>query len=168
MGILKDEKEQRLLAGKDVGESNRSVFTVYAEDMEQKLAVFEKTAETLNTLLTQINGLFRYKKLKLDGERGLIFESVTGQELPVTALSSGEQHQLVLVFALLFKTKPDTLVLIDEPELSLHVAWQVTFIRDMLKIISLAQFDLILATHSPQIVNDRWDLTVELKGPANA
>jgi predicted ATP-binding protein involved in virulence len=57
------------------------------------------------------------------------------------------------------------LILIDEPELSLHVAWQVQFLKDLARVIKLSSFDVLLATHSPQIIDTRWDLTVELKGP---
>src|SRR5690349_22975449 len=40
--------------------------------------------------------------------------------IDVEALSSGEQHELVLLFDLIFRVEKNTLVLIDEPELSLH------------------------------------------------
>jgi predicted ATP-binding protein involved in virulence len=71
----------------------------------------------------------------------------------------------VLLYELLFKTKQNALILIDEPELSLHVAWQVEFLNDLARVIKLSSFDVILATHSPQIINDQFDLAVELKGP---
>jgi len=81
-----------------------------------------------------------------------------------TTLSSGEQHELVLFYQLIFKMPPNSLILIDEPELSLHVAWQQNFLKDLQRIIALSPFDVLMATHSPQIIHDRWDLTVELKG----
>jgi predicted ATP-binding protein involved in virulence len=56
-------------------------------------------------------------------------------------------------------------VLIDEPEMSLHVAWQQLFVRHLAAIVRLSKFDSIIATHSPQIISDRWDLTVELGRP---
>lgn len=56
-------------------------------------------------------------------------------------------------------------MLIDEPELSLHVGWQVEFLKDLQEIIELADLDILMATHSPDIIQDRWDLTVELKRP---
>ena len=31
---------------------------------------------------------------------------------------------------------------------------------------ALGKFDVLIATHSPQIIHDRWDLAVELKGPS--
>ena len=59
---------------------------------------------------------------------------------------------------------PQSLVLIDEPELSLHVGWQVNFLKDLQEVTKLADLDIMMATHSPDIIQDRWDLTVELRG----
>ncbi|NET57213.1 MAG: AAA family ATPase, partial [Symploca sp. SIO2E6] len=72
--------------------------------------------------------------------------------------------ELIMLYELLFKVEPKTLVLIDEPELSLHVGWQVEFIKDLQEITKLADLDILMATHSPDIIQNRWDLTVELKG----
>ena len=69
---------------------------------------------------------------------------------------------MVLLYDLLFKVKPNTLVLIDEPELSLHISWQKAFMDDLLEIIRIAHFDVLVATHSPYIVGDRSDLLVVL------
>jgi predicted ATP-binding protein involved in virulence len=60
---------------------------------------------------------------------------------------------------------PNSLILIDEPELSLHILWQQEFLRDLEEIIKIAGLDFLIATHSPQIIHDRWDLAVELEGP---
>ena len=98
-------------------------------------------------------------------EKGFAFFTPTNDSLSVTRLSSGEQHELVLLYELLFKVEPDSLILMDEPELSLHVAWQSQFLKDLQEIIKLVPLDFLIATHSPDIISDRWDLTVELKGP---
>jgi predicted ATP-binding protein involved in virulence len=81
-------------------------------------------------------------------------------------LSSGEQHELVILYELLFRVSKNSIILIDEPEISLHVAWQDEFLKDLGQMAELSQFHALGATHSPQIISDRWDLTVELKGPA--
>ena len=80
-------------------------------------------------------------------------------------LSSGEQHDLVLLYDLLFGIAKNSLIMVDEPELSLHVAWQEEMLSDLQEMASLSDFRVLLATHSPQIIGDRWDLTSELKGP---
>lgn len=80
-------------------------------------------------------------------------------------LSSGEQHELVILYELLFRTSDNSLILIDEPELSQHVAWQEKFVNDLEEMAEISHFRAILATHSPEIIADRWDLAVELNGP---
>ena len=54
------------------------------------------------------------------------------------------------------------MILIDEPELSLHVSWQINFIEDLERILRLRRLKVLIATHSPQIIHDRWDLVQEL------
>jgi predicted ATP-binding protein involved in virulence len=150
----------------EVDDATRKVLRLYVRDVEQKLGVFEELAGRVALLQEIINQRFQFKRLKIDTERGFVFESDTGQELPPTALSSGEQHQLVMIYECLFRIEEDALLLIDEPELSLHVSWQVEFLRDLQRIVEIAKFDVLIATHSPQIIHDRWDLTVELQPPA--
>jgi predicted ATP-binding protein involved in virulence len=148
----------------EVGDQTiQSVLSVYVQDAEEKLQIFDELAAKIDLLLDLINSHFQYKQMKIDKEKGFIFETDRGLLSPAN-LSSGEQHELVLIYELLFQTKRDTLVLIDEPELSLHVGWQIRFLEDLQKIINLAQIDTLVATHSPSIINNRWDLTIKLGG----
>jgi len=68
-----------------------------------------------------------------------------------------------LLFELLFKAQENSLVLLDEPEISLHVVWQKAFLRDIEEIIKLQKINIVIATHSPFIIDERWDLTVNLE-----
>ena len=61
-----------------------------------------------------------------------------------------------------FRVPSNTVVLIDEPELSLHVGWQKKFLSDLTAIVELSGLDAVVATHSPFIVGDRDDLLVGL------
>lgn len=77
-------------------------------------------------------------------------------------LSSGEQQELVLLYKLIFKGEKEKIILIDEPEISLNVSWQREFLDDMKKIVEMNGFSILIATHSPQIINDNWDLVESL------
>jgi predicted ATP-binding protein involved in virulence len=101
--------------------------------------------------------------MSIDKNSGFIFETSEGKPLSIRDLSSGEQHELVLFYELLFKASPNALILIDEPELSLHIAWQIEFVNDLEEIIKLTDFDVLIATHSPDIIDKSWGLTVALK-----
>ena len=148
----------------DTNENVANIMMIYIHDMQQKLNVFNDLVQKINLFKDIINKRFLYKAMEISSQVGFLFKDNNDKILPVTTLSSGEQHELVLFYQLIFKMPPNSLILIDEPELSLHVAWQQHFLRDLQRIIALSPFDVLMATHSPQIIHDRWDLTVELKG----
>src|SRR5205823_209625 len=85
-----------------------------------------------------VNSRFKYKSLKISREQGFVVVTDNDQkEIAPENLSSGEQHELVLVYDLLFQVQSNTLVLIDEPEISLHVGWQRQFLSDLFEISQL-------------------------------
>jgi predicted ATP-binding protein involved in virulence len=165
LGILDKDIDVSFSIPEKANVYTKEVLFVYIKDIKEKLKIFDEIASKINLFKEIITKKFLYKEIIFSRESGFHFISSDGTRLPLYALSSGEQHELVMLYQLLFKTKPDSLILIDEPETSLHVAWQVQYLKDLSEITSLAGIDVILATHSPQIINDRWDLTVELKAP---
>lgn len=104
---------------------------------------------------------FSDKKLVLDGEHGLFFISDDTIIIP-EELSSGEQHFIIQLITLLMKAEPQSLVLIDEPELSYHPAWQMDYLKNLKRIAEIGQYQFILATHSPQIFDYKWGYTIDL------
>jgi predicted ATPase len=137
-------------------------MALYVQDTEDKLSELDDLAQRARLLLDNVNHKFHHKQIRIDRDLGLIAEGEQCRALELDALSSGEQHELVLHYDLLFRVRQNTLVLIDEPELSLHVAWQKRFLPDLLEIVETAQFDVLMATHSPFIVGDRSDLMIGL------
>lgn len=164
LGLVARESDDAALPDREANDAARQILEVYVEDTRKKLAVFDDISHKAALFLDVINKRFTYKKVELSSE-GIAIVTPRGDEIPTNHLSSGEQHELVLLYELLFETASGTLVMIDEPELSLHVAWQIEWLRDLERIVEVTGIDVLVATHSPQIINDRWDLTVELKGP---
>ncbi len=148
-----------------------SVLPVYADDAEQKLKVFDDIADRIKLLTDTVNAHFQYKTMSVSQEKGFEFTTrypgphSSAQPLSPARLSSGEQHLLVLLYELLFQVESDSLIMIDEPEISLHVAWQLKFLNDIQRITAVTGIDVLIATHAPGIINDRMDLAVELKDP---
>lgn len=141
----------------------RNVLEIYIDDSNEKLSVYRELSLKINTLLDIINKRFNFKKFSIDKNDGFVFRStVTKMKIPISNLSSGEQHELVLFYELLFNTPENSLILIDEPEISLHITWQNEFIKDLQEINKINKIKSIIATHSPDIINNNWDLTVEL------
>ncbi|MDZ4500952.1 AAA family ATPase [Bacillus cereus] len=72
---------------------------------------------------------------------------------PFKDLSTGEKQLITILSyaALSLNTKKyKPLIIIDEPELSLHISWQLNFLNSLL---DLPNINVILATHSPYIAN---------------
>lgn len=91
--------------------------------------------------------------------------------LPIQYLSSGELNALTILYSLIFKSKFGSIILIDEPEVSLHLAWQQQlskFIQELTK----GKSQVIIATHSPFITADNDECYIgatfaSLKGGQN-
>lgn len=147
-------------------DQKRDVLSVYVVDAEEKLAVFDEMVAKVELLTRIINNLFLYKRMTVNPEEGFMFTAApTGHRIAPDNLSSGEQHQLVLLYELLFLSPKGALVLLDEPEISLHAAWQERFLDDLKEMVALSGFDVLVATHSAEVIGEHWDLVVELKGP---
>ncbi|MEM9543672.1 MAG: AAA family ATPase [Cyanobacteria bacterium P01_E01_bin.42] len=174
VGLLDEDEEAAFeIPSRTLDDSTKQILSVYIEDTKEKLNVFNDIANKIYFLKTIINKKFKssHKKMIIDKESGFVFtipyfesDGYSETYLQPRDLSSGEQHEIVLLYELLFKVKPNSLVLIDEPEISLHVGWQVDFLKDLQEITKLVDIDILIATHSPDIIHDRWDLTVELQG----
>ena len=147
-----------------IEESKRDVLAVYAQDTKDKLGVFDDLYSKVSAFIRIANAHFRHKRVAV-GAEGLSVVAANGATLDLEMLSSGEQHEFVILYELLFQAAGNSLILIDEPELSLHVGWQERFVRDLEETATLSDFRAIIATHSPEIIGDRWNLTVELHGP---
>lgn len=145
-----------------VDQNKARIMDLYVRDSEEKLAVFDDLALKIKLLLNSLNKKFKNKEVFLNKDSGLAVRGPKGLELPLESLSSGEQHEMVLLSELLFKVPYGTLVLIDEPELSLHVKWQREFLPELISIAHQVGFVAIIATHSPFIVGERFDLMVSL------
>jgi len=171
VGLIETEKDSNILEIENPQNVVRDVLMLYVEDSFKKIEIFDLIARKIEIFLSIINKRFKHKKLYIDKESGFLLRSTviknsdgSEQKIPVSKLSSGEQNELVLFYLLLFKTESNSLILIDEPEVSLHISWQNSFIEDLKEITKLNNLDVVIATHSPDIIANNWDLKVELKG----
>jgi ABC-type lipoprotein export system ATPase subunit len=142
---------------------NRRVLSVYLEDYERKTSLYDDLLRKLDLFLAILNEKQLVNKtISIQSGTGFCLTNSDGNPLQLSALSSGEQNEIILLYELLFNAPPDSLVLIDEPETSMHVAWQIEFLQDIEKIAKLSGLSFIIATHSPDLINDKIDLCVDL------
>lgn len=137
---------------------------VYLDDTKAKLEVFDELIKKLNLFTSIINKKLNFKKVVVSNDFGLKVVRDDESSLDLSTLSSGEQQIIVLYYELIFGVKDKLIILIDEPEISLHVAWQRELMKDFNEIISLKNdsLNVIIATHAPQVINENWNLVVDL------
>ncbi len=116
------------------------------EEVENKIARANEPIQFLQRLITEM--FIGEKNLSLRDDA--IEVAIAGQTLSLSMLSSGEKQLLKILVATV--NAGASVLLIDEPELSMHVDWQRRLIPAMHSLNPSAQ--LIVATHSPEIMAD--------------
>lgn len=103
----------------------------------------------------------RLNSLELLSEYGLIeLEDVvfskleSKQEFLLSQASSGELSLLFTMSSIAGEIQDSSLILIDEPEISLHPEWQLSFLSLLTDVFSnYKACHFIIATHSPNIIS---------------
>lgn len=124
-------------------------------------------AESIIIYKDVVNEIFLNKEITVSDTGRIGVTMNNGMSLQVQNLSSGEKQILVMFYALLFHAPQGSVVILDEPEISLHVSWQQMlggYFRDICRVRDV---QMIVATHSPQVIHDGWDSARELR-PSNA
>ena len=146
-------------------EDFKTALTLYIEDMFKKIAVYDDFYRQLSLFNRFVKGkVVLKKKMILNEKEGISFVSDSGRNVPLHKLSSGEQNLVILYYRLVFETEPNTLLLIDEPENSLHVEWLEKMLKDYLVMEGDLKCQMIIATHSPIFIGDNWEIAYDLCG----
>ncbi|CAA6820062.1 MAG: Putative ATP-binding protein [uncultured Sulfurovum sp.] len=93
---------------------------------------------------------FQYSHL--DRDDNVWFSNNNGEEFKIEDLSTGEKTLLSKIMYLYFIGYKDKVILIDEPELSLHPSWQNKVLKIYENFALKNNCQIIIATHSPHII----------------
>ena len=98
--------------------------------------------------------LYKLKQYDLVNSTSVLFYK-NGQQIDVEGMSSGEFAMLAMILSIsAAATDNHTLILIDEPEISLHPNWQMTFIDNLNRALKKQMCHLMITTHSHMLVSD--------------
>lgn len=144
----------------------RRVLLVYREALRQRLELHDAAMAPLEAYVVAVNEFLEGKRLVVTGGNEtsgnvLSIEFDDGRKARVHALSSGERQIVTMLYAAMHSEDEQAVVLIDEPEISLHVDWQRRLLSEMRR--HLREKQLIVCTHSPEIGADYIEWYVELR-----
>lgn len=122
------------------------------EDMKKIYAHNDMFIEIVNEAFKRTNKTVDTTKSKLQFK--------IGDELLESnkRLSSGEKQFIIVMLTILLQRNQESILIMDEPEISMHLDWQRNLIQNIQKLNPNCQ--IILATHSPGIIMDGWEQLV--------
>lgn len=114
----------------------------------------KKFADTCNRYLIDKHFEYNQSMLNLDI---YLNEKINGKKntIPLTQLSSGEKQIVSLFSKLYLESDEKSIVIIDEPELSLSLEWQKMLLPDIMRTENCDL--LVTVTHSPFIFENEFD-----------
>ena len=116
---------------------------------------FEQIYTRKNLYVRLVNEAFKEtgKTIDTDSDK-LRFRSSGDTTVEADRLSSGEKQLLIILLTALLEDGQEYVLMMDEPEISLHISWQYKLIDWILQLNPNVQ--LILTTHSPMMFADGW------------
>lgn len=134
---------------KDITPGHDSGFEILFDNSERKCH-FKGTKvddETLKSIL-QLN------QFNITSISDVNIQKKQIGDLSLRKASSGEQCIFSMIFSIAGSIKDNSLIIIDEPEISLHPEWQEKYIEILSDAFShYKNCQFIIASHSPQIVS---------------
>lgn len=124
----------------------------------------EKMKSKVTKFIDELNDFFSEsnKFVSFNGERIIIKNNKTDKSINIRQLSSGERQLLFILIKALNMSAGKNILLMDEPEISLHMSWQKKLISSIKRINDTCQ--IIIVTHSASILAKGWlDSFVDIK-----
>ncbi len=122
---------------------------IFMEEANVK-QTYKEVREYINTIFNNFDIKIEFESR--DAEGNLFFKNKKAEIFSIDEISTGEKTLLSKVLYLYLKEIKDSVILIDEPELSLHPAWQNRVLKLYENFANENNCQIIIATHSPHII----------------
>lgn len=126
---------------------------------KQSGSVSRKQVEVINQhrdeFIEIVNEAFKDTgKTLSETDSNLSFVKDNGQSIPLFNLSAGEKQLLIILLTVLLEKRQEFILIMDEPEISMHIDMQYTLIDNLQRLNPNIQ--IIISTHSPAIFGSGW------------
>lgn len=146
-------KLQRRYLDYQVNIGNRTIQLLTSGDPEKLREAQEISAPKIK-FMDYMDELFTDTGKKIIRTSNEILFDQFGTTLLPYNLSSGEKQLLVIMLTTLVQDQTPGVLLMDEPEISLHIEWQQQLIQRVRSLNPNCQ--IIMTTHSPALIMDGW------------
>jgi len=140
---------------KKISNDIQTFFLEFAKENENLSfkEIKEKAINDINSTFENLELVTKFKGLSDDIKQEPIFENLNSDNIKLKDLSTGEQQLYIRALGFKMMKLKNSIILVDEPELSLHPNWQNSILEIYQKIAKEGDNQLIITTHSPHIIN---------------
>lgn len=124
-------------------------------DGSMDLKIFDEIYKQNKLFVSIINDAFKDTGKKIDTSQSKLIFNINGEDLSSRQLSSGEKQLLIIMLTVLLEREQEYVLLMDEPEISMHFEWQCKLIGNIRNLNPNCQ--IILTSHSPALIMDGWE-----------
>ncbi len=123
---------------------------IYQHDKKSSEA-YENVQKILQNLFSDFEMQISFSGIGQNRE--VYFKNSEQKQIKIEELSSGEQELITKCFSLHLAEIKDSIILVDEPEGSMHPNWQNRIVHLYQKLANENNNQVFLATHSPHIIS---------------
>ncbi len=143
------------------------ILSVYEKALRTRIEAEQSAYARVETFRSSVNRFLEGKELEFvpdvrqrNSFRDRVKVRVGSRKMGLQALSSGERQVLTLLFSATHMSAVDGMLLIDEPELSLHVGWQRPLLRELMAQVGPRQ--VVVCTHAFEVAADHPEAVRDL------
>ncbi len=140
-----------------------NVLNPYLESLNKKLEAMAEVYRRVDSLVSIINRFLVNKKLTFNLRSGMAITSNNGMNLEPAMLSSGERHLFLLFCNSLVAVDRPSILMIDEPEISLNIKWQRRLLNSLMECSGDSPIQFLFATHSIELLAQHRSQVVKLE-----
>lgn len=159
-GIFDEQFDSRLrtilnryqIGSNEMSQYASSILEEFSKEMRHEINIDLQNMESDSNIFRELNIFRQLRVLRLES---VVLEKKSGHRIDLKKASSGELSIVTAFLALSTEIVEGSLVLIDEPEISLHPEWQSDFMSLLVNTFSdFTGSHFAIATHSPLILSD--------------
>lgn len=140
----------------------KTILTPYFKSIQSQLDAMESTRHIVESFISTSNDFLDEKRVTYQSGDGIALHGFSGEELEAASLSSGERHILFLLAKAVLAARKGSLLIVDEPEISLGIDWQRNLLAALMQCSSAPSesgsashgVQLLVATHSLQVMGE--------------
>lgn len=130
------------------------ILVPYVDLLRSRLNALKPTFDIINLFTNSINSYFLRKTISYNISTGFtIIDKFIEEPINFSDLSSGEKQLIILFCNVVNEHLKASIIIIDEPEISLNVKWQRNLIHTLLELSMGKDVQFVFSSHSIELLS---------------